>query len=115
LFVVLATLKSSKLLVDAHGAGGGEFELSVPVIQGVAGGNVTVSAQTERASRISYEGQNPLVFAFKAMQLFADDGALTTRDWAAGKEYKALPGEEPTRRLLIVDNELVELASHSGE
>ena len=77
LFVTTATIKSHKFTVEAKKADHTGLSLSVPDIQGAIRGDVTVSCQTNVTSRLTYEGQMPLVFGFQAVRLFYDEGRYT--------------------------------------
>lgn len=77
-YVTTATIKSRKFTVEAKKSDGTTLDLSIPVIQNIVGGNVKVSGQTEVSSKLTYEGSTPLVFGFKAVQLFYDQGEYTT-------------------------------------
>lgn len=76
-YVMTATLKSSKLTVDAKGAAGGSVGLSVPAIKEVVGGNLTVSGADATSNTVTFEGRDRLVFGFQAVRLFYDDGRYT--------------------------------------
>src|SRR5207247_1072038 len=62
IYVTTTTLKSKKLTVEARAANNVPLELHVPTIQGVVGGNVTVSGQAETVSKLLFEGKENLVF-----------------------------------------------------
>lgn len=74
IYVTTATLKSKKLTVEAKTSQKVPLELHVPAIQGVVGGNITVSAEGEKSSKIVFEGQENLVFGFQAIRLSFFDG-----------------------------------------
>jgi hypothetical protein len=76
-YVLTATLKSSRLTVDAKGASGASVGLSVPAIKDVVGTNLTVSGTGTTSSAVTYEGRDRLVFGFQAVRLFYDDGHYT--------------------------------------
>lgn len=74
-YVITEIIKSRKFTVSAKTSKNADVTLNIPVIQGVVGGNVTVSAQAEETSKITYEGKNtPLVFGFQAIRLFYSNG-----------------------------------------
>jgi hypothetical protein len=79
-YVTTSTIKSKKITVEAKKSNGAALDLSIPVIQHIVGGNVKVSGQVEVTSKLTYEGNIPLVFGFKAVQLFYDQGEYTTLD-----------------------------------
>ena len=74
IYVTTATLKSSKIAVEARGVKDEGLDLSVPEIKGVVGGNVKVGASSASASTITFEGSLPLVFGFQAARLVYDGG-----------------------------------------
>jgi hypothetical protein len=74
LYVTTATIKSKKLTAEAKTSSGADLSLSVPAIQGLVGGNVAVSQHGEATNRLTYEGPVPLVFGFKAIRLFYEQG-----------------------------------------
>jgi hypothetical protein len=76
-YVITATLKSKKFAVEAKRSDGVSLDVSIPEIQGVVGGSVAVSGQSDVTSRVSYEGSVPLVFGFQAVRLYYDDGRYT--------------------------------------
>jgi hypothetical protein len=76
-FTTTATIKSTKFTVEAKKSDGTSLELNVPVVQQVVGADVTVSAEAETSSKVTYEGKVPLVFGFQAVQLFYHDGVYT--------------------------------------
>ena len=84
LYVVTATIKSSKFGFEAKTSSGAEVKVSVPVIQQVVGGNVTVGGDSATTSKLTYEGKIPLIFGFQAVQLFFDNGKYTALKPASG-------------------------------
>jgi hypothetical protein len=51
--------------------------VDVPLIQSAVGASVKVSADPTQTSKVTYEGTDPLVFGFKAYQLYYDKGKYT--------------------------------------
>jgi hypothetical protein len=84
LYITTATIKSHKFTVEAKKSDGGTLALSIPEIQNAAGGNVKVSSQVDTTSRITYEGNIPLVFGFQAVQLFYNQGHYTAFESLSG-------------------------------
>jgi hypothetical protein len=74
LYVVTATVKTTKLAIDTADESKKGVEVSVPEIQQVVGANVKVSGASQKTSKITYEGPTPLVFGFQAVQLDYDGG-----------------------------------------
>lgn len=86
IYVVTAVLKSSKFTVEATAQGGGSLDVKVPELQGIVGGNVTVSGSAGQSGKITYQATSPLVFGFQAIQLFYDDGHYTAFEPLAAGE-----------------------------
>ena len=84
LFVVTATIKSSKFGFEAMTSTNSGLKLDVPVIQQIVGGNVSVGAESATTSKLTYEGKVPLVFGFQAVQLFFENGRYTALKPATG-------------------------------
>jgi hypothetical protein len=77
-YVTTDIIKSKKFTVEAKRSDGIALDLSIPEIQDIVGGNVKISAKAGETSKLTYEGSIPLVFGFKAVQLFYDQGEYTT-------------------------------------
>jgi hypothetical protein len=74
LYVTTVTIKSTKFTVEAKKSNGAALEVSIPEINQIVGGNVKVSGSGSAASKVTYEGNVPLVFGFQAIRLFYDQG-----------------------------------------
>lgn len=77
IFLITEVLKSKKFSVESKNSSGTSLDLNVPEIQKVVGANIKVTADQEMSSKITYEGNQPLVFGFKAVRLFYDEGIYT--------------------------------------
>jgi hypothetical protein len=77
LYVTSATIKSKKFSVETKNSRGQSVAVSIPEIQGVVGAEVSVSGQSETTSKVTYEGNVPLVFGFQAIRLFYEEGRYT--------------------------------------
>jgi hypothetical protein len=108
LYIIVATLTSTRIIVHARGHDGADLKLNVPQVQGLVGATVEVSSDSTSASTLTYGGPERLVFGFKAVQVASNGGTYTISQWAHG-ELRALPGQDVRPRLLIVDDELLEL------
>jgi hypothetical protein len=105
-YIVTATIKSTKITVSSKSSSGTDVTLKVPEIKEIVGGNVTVSASQDAAAKITYEGKIPLVFGFQAVRLFYQGGRYTSFEpldagTVAAREFKStgLPkGAEPLNR-----------------
>jgi hypothetical protein len=77
-YVTTDIIKSQKFTVEAKRSDGTSLDLSIPEIQDIVGGKVQVSGKVGETSKLTFEGNIPLVFGFKAVQLFYDQGEYTT-------------------------------------
>jgi hypothetical protein len=77
LCVTTSTIKSNKFTVEAKKSDDSALDVSIPEIQDIVGGNVKVSGSSQTTSKVTYESQVPLVFAFQAVRLFYDQGRYT--------------------------------------
>jgi hypothetical protein len=101
LFVTTATLKSTRITVEARRSKDAGLDVSVPEIQGVVGGNVKVGGKAEVTSKVTYEGSVPLAFGFQAARLFYEDGRYQRFELLRDSSTldRALPGR-PAQPLL---------------
>jgi hypothetical protein len=102
-YVITSTIKSKKFTVGLNGSSGTEVKLNVPEIQALVGANVKVSSENKESSKLSYEGNIPLIFGFQAVRLFYDNGRYTAFKPAepdiGAKALEKVP-EDNTERLL---------------
>jgi hypothetical protein len=77
IYVVTSTIKSNTIKVDAKDSAGQSIGVSIPAIEGIVGGNVKVSHDTDASSMVRFQGETPLVFGFQAVQLFYRRGRYT--------------------------------------
>jgi hypothetical protein len=102
LYATTATLKTNKLSVEAKDSSGGGLQVDVPVIQQVVGGNVKVSGDVQRTSKVTYEGSVPLVFGFQGVRLFYERGQYTRiKPMAPGAGLKDLAPADGSTRLAV--------------
>lgn len=73
-FVLSSVIKSNSIKVEAQSSHNTNIEIDVPVIKEMIGGNIKVGADGEKASTVTFTGNIPLVFGFKAVRLFYEDG-----------------------------------------
>jgi putative chitinase len=76
LYVITSTLQSRSFTTVAQNEAGVAVPLNVPMIRGAVGGRVTVKAAGNKDSRVTYEGQEPLVFGIQAAQIEFRDGRV---------------------------------------
>jgi hypothetical protein len=108
LFVVTAVLRSRVLRVETSRKVAARIETSVPVTPGVAP-KIEVLGGSEGTTTLTYEGEAALPFGFQAVQLSHQDGRWSNFTDADGRISYAAPGSSSAvRRLLILDDDLVE-------
>jgi hypothetical protein len=79
--VITATAKTRKYLVAAQRDDGTQTAIDVPVIQQIAGGNVKVEAAAADDTKVSFEGNVPLVFGIQGISIsFDENGRFTAFD-----------------------------------
>ena len=69
-YVITDTIKSRKFTVMPKDSQGKGLDVQIPEIQRVVGAKIKVSGDKQGSSATTYEGKKPLVFGFKAVQLF---------------------------------------------
>lgn len=77
IYVITSIIKSTKFTAEAKKSDGTSVAVDVPVIQQALSGNVGVKTEGASQSRVTYEGQVPLVFGFQAIRLIYKDGTFT--------------------------------------
>jgi hypothetical protein len=103
LAVVTATLRTAKLSVAAKSSRGESVALSVPEIEGIVGANAKVAAAGSDGTTVSFEGAEPLVFAFQAFTMLYDDSVNLGLAQLRGREI------DPTSQAWTSEYELDEL------
>jgi len=78
IFVLISTIKSQKITVTAQGDNNVSASVDVPVIQGVASGNLKVDLSHAAQSKVTFEGNTPIIFGFQAAEIFTRDGQFST-------------------------------------
>lgn len=78
IYAVLAVLRARKIIINAEDSKGREAAIDVPSIQGVIGANASVKTASAKSSRMELTSPVALAFGVKAVQLFFEQGALTT-------------------------------------
>ena len=96
LYVVVATLKAAGVSSTMRDQKGMDLAVSVPVVQQLVGGDITVSAAADRTSELTFHGSAPLVIAAKAAQLKLDRrGFWVSEEPVSAGEIRSLsPGAE---------------------
>jgi hypothetical protein len=108
LFVVTAVLRSRVLRLETSRKVAAKLEASLPVAPGVAP-KIDASGGSEGTTTLLYEGESALPFGFQAVQLSYRDGRWSNFTDADGRiSYAAAGSGRAIRRLLILDDDLVE-------
>jgi hypothetical protein len=93
--VTTAVARSKKYIVSAQNDKGADIAADVPVIKGIASGNLSVSTTGSKGQKVVFEGPEAITFGFQAALLkFDKDGKITAMNQiAAGGGALAL-GEQ---------------------
>lgn len=92
LYVITSTIKSRKFTTEAQTSNGMSIGVDVPVIQVAVGGSVAVKQEGSGNSKITYEGDAPLVFGFQAVRMLFERGVF--------KGFKAVKSDEAAMRAM---------------
>jgi hypothetical protein len=76
-YVTTSTIKSKKFTITAKDDNEVGIDVSIPVIEGIVGGQVEVGGSSDSTATVTYSGSQPLVFGFQAVRLFYKDGVYT--------------------------------------
>jgi hypothetical protein len=106
IYVVTSTIKSKKITVVSAGSGGTAVKVDVPMIKGIVGATVKVSADGDQSSQVTYEGAQALVFGFQAVQLFYDEGHYSA--------FEPLPTGTMVANLVANQNDVVHALERPG-
>lgn len=108
-YVITEVLKSPSITVTAKDKSGAAVEVDVPVIQQAVGGSVSVSAENDAGTDVTYTGPTPLVFGFKVFGIGFLNGSWTVHGEApSGDLAFAAPGAPPPS-VIFSDGGLVSL------
>jgi hypothetical protein len=99
-FLIVDVLKSDAVTVQATNEHGAEVKVDIPALQQVVGVNVGVKTSGASESIITFQGQTPITFGFKAFAIgFANGRWSLAGTKASGDMAFAIPagdgGEEP--------------------
>jgi len=76
LYLITSVVKSKKFTAEALKDGGVSVDVDVPIIKAVVGAEVGVKTAAGSNSKITYEGDTPLVFGFQAVRMEFEKGAF---------------------------------------
>ena len=102
-FVIFEVLRTGSLAVAAQGSNGAEVAVDLPAIQGAVGAKVSVAQSSGREALLTFTGEEPLSFGFKAFELSYVDGdwrvqgADPSPDMAFGDPTAAASAVRPAR------------------
>jgi hypothetical protein len=88
LYVVVETIKTPEFTVELFGEGGKAVALDAAAVGQAVGGKVEVKQNAESAGRLTYRGNVPLVFGFKAVRVYHHNGKYTAIKPVSGVELK---------------------------
>jgi hypothetical protein len=103
IFVLTSTIKSQKITVTAQGDTGVSAKVDVPVIQNIASGKLGLDVSKSAQGQITFSGNKPVIFGFKAAEIFADDNATFT------VVSPAKPGDQALRAAGMIVPTLLDL------
>jgi hypothetical protein len=82
--VTTAVARSKKYIVSAQNDKGNDIKVDVPVIKGIASGNLSVSTAGSKSQKVVFEGPDAITFGVQAAQLrFDKSGVITALDQIA--------------------------------
>lgn len=77
-FVLTSTIKSKQITVTAQADNDIKGKVNAPVVQQVASGNLSVGVSRANQGQVTFTGNVPVIFGFKAVQIFTDQNAKFT-------------------------------------
>ncbi len=111
IYVITSVIKTNKITVEAKQPNNVEAKVEVPVIKEVVGGSVAVTSNNQNDSSLTFAGQTPLVFGFKAVRLFYDNGSYKWFDpVAAGARPLSLDELPEGNSLFMTEGAFANLA-----
>ena len=92
-YVVVAALKARGLSVTLLDSNSNGVDVDIPAIQAAVGAKISVSADSQRSSTLTFHGQTALTVAAKAAQLKYDENGFWVNERPAkGGEIRGIPG-----------------------
>lgn len=73
LFIITSTIKSNSFSTECTDKRDAGVDIGIPDVKKVIGGNVSIKGEKEHTHRIVYEGDEELIFGFKAVRLLYED------------------------------------------
>jgi hypothetical protein len=97
--VTTAVARSKKYIVSAQNDHGADIKADVPVIKGIASGNLSVSTTGGKTQKVVFEGPDAITFGVQAAQLrFDESGVITALDQiAAGSGVLGMAAKPQTK------------------
>ena len=93
-FVITRTVKTNKFTVIAESSKDAAASLDVPAIQEIVSGSVKVTAASEDARTVAFEGSKCVVFGFQCFEIGVGDGALSLVQLKSGSIAMAAGDED---------------------
>ena len=115
--VTTAVARSKKYIVSAQNDKGNDIKADVPVIKGIASGNLSVSTTGGKNQKVVFDGPNAVTFGVQAVQLrFDQSGVITALDQIAagtgvlGMAAKPKAKGQSKPRLVTSKSRFIEIA-----
>ena len=119
--VTTAVARSKKYIVTAQNDNGTDIKADVPVIKGVASGNLSVSTAGSKNQKVVFEGPDAITFGVQAARLrFDQSGVITALEpvqaGSAVLGLRSVPKAKPAGKpqLVSVRSRFVEFAEIDG-
>jgi hypothetical protein len=114
LYVITSVIKSKKFKTEATQSNGTSVGVDIPVVKEMVGGAVQIKSEGTSDSKVTYEGQMPLVFGFQAARMEFENGIFKglkqTKPEEAAVRGPAGPKAEPEFELLTTEGPFVKLS-----
>jgi hypothetical protein len=114
LYVITSVIKSKKFKTEATQSNGTSVGVDIPVVKEMVGGAVQIKSEGTSDSKVTYEGQMPLVFGFQAARMEFERGTFKglkqTKPEEAAVRGAAAPEVEPEFELLTTEGSFVKLS-----
>ena len=95
LYVFTAVIKARKIVVEATNSNGSSLAVDIPVIKEIVGGNIEIAPENSANTKVSYMGQVPAGFGFKAVKIDQDSGKFYLKPVLSGAITAASVDDEP--------------------
>lgn len=110
LYLITKIAKSKKFKAVFERSSGVGATVDVPVLQGVAGGNVSVETTNASSGEVSFEGPTLLTFAFQSFRVGVRDGELSLMNAKPGGVFLSVDETADQAPAVIPSDGLLELS-----